>query len=330
MPILTFREALNQAMCEEMERDENIFLLGEEVAEYDGAYKVSKGMLEKFGPQRVVDSPISEGGFAGLGIGAAMAGLRPIIEVMTWNFGIQCFDQIINHAAKMYYMSGGQFNIPIVFRGPNGAAHMLAAQHSQNVDPLVTNIPGLKVISVSTPADGKGLLKAAIRDNNPVIFLESEMMYGLKGEVPEGEHFIPIGVGDVKREGESATLITWGKIYHTVASAADKLASEGIDVEIIDPRTLQPLDENLIFQSVRKTNRCVIVEENWPFASVGAQIADRIQNQCFDYLDAPIERVSQAFTPVPYAENLEHEVLPSEEKIIEAVKKVCYIKTGVN
>jgi pyruvate dehydrogenase E1 component beta subunit len=326
MALLTFREALNEAMVEEMDRDDSIFLIGEEVAEYDGAYKVSKGMLARFGARRVIDSPISEGGFAGLGIGAAMVGLRPIVEVMTWNFGIQCFDQIINHAAKMNFMSGGQFNIPIVFRGPNGAAHMLGAQHSQNVDPMLTNIPGLKVISVATPADGKGLLKSAIRDNNPVIFLESEMMYGMKGEVPEGEHIIPIGVGDIKRPGRDVTLITWGKILHKAMSVAEKLAAEGIDVEVLDPRTLQPLDEELIFASVRKTHRCVILEENWPFASVGAQIADRIQNQCFDDLDAPVERVSQGFVPVPYAEGLEHMVLPSEEALIAAIKKACYVR----
>lgn len=325
MALLTFREALNEAMVEEMERDESIFLMGEEVAQYDGAYKVSKGMLAKFGPRRVIDSPISEGGFAGLGVGAAMAGLRPIIEVMTWNFGIQSLDQIINHAAKMNYMSGGQFNIPIVYRGPNGAAHMLGAQHSQNLDPLLTNVPGLKVVSVSTPADGKGLLKSAIRDNNPVIFFESEMMYGMKGEVPEGEHLVPLGVGEIKRPGSDVTLITWGKILHLGMTVAEKLAAEGIDVEVLDPRTLQPLDESLIFSSVRKTHRCVILEENWPFASVGAQIADRIQNQCFDDLDAPVERVSQAFSPVPYAENLEHAVLPSEEGLIRAIKKACYV-----
>lgn len=324
MAVKAFRDALNEAMSEEMERDPSIFLMGEEVAEYDGAYKVSKGMLAKFGQKRVIDSPISEGGFAGLGVGAAMAGLRPIIEMMTWNFGIQGFDQIINHAAKMYYMSGGQFSIPVVFRGPNGAAHMLSAQHSQNVDPMLTNIPGLKVISVATPADGKGLLKSAIRDNNPVIFLESEMMYGMKGEVPDGEYVIPIGVGDIKRPGKDVTLITWGKITHKVIKVATDLAKEGIDCEIIDPRTLVPMDEALIFESVRKTNRAVIIEENWPFASVGAQIADRIQCECFDDLDAPVLRVSQEPVPVPYAENLEHLALPEEARMVAAIKKVCY------
>jgi pyruvate dehydrogenase E1 component beta subunit len=324
MTIKTFREALNEAMAEEMARDSSVFLMGEEVANYDGAYKVSKGLLAKFGPQRVIDSPISEAGFAGLGVGAAMAGLRPIIEMMTWNFALQAFDQIVNHAAKMCYMSGGQFNIPMVFRGPNGAAHMLGAQHSQNIDPLLCNIPGLKVVSVATPADGKGLLKSAIRDNNPVIFLESEMLYGLKGEVPDGEFLIPLGVGDIKRPGNDVTLLTWGKITHMVLRAAEKLAEENISAEVIDLRSLVPLDEAMIFASVRKTHRVVIVEENWPFASVGSHIADRIQWQCFDDLDAPIAKVSQQAVPVPYAENLEHAALPHVEQVIAAVKKVCY------
>lgn len=323
MAVLTFREALCQAMTEEMDRDETIFLMGEEVAEYDGAYKVSKGMLEKFGPKRVIDAPISEGGFCGLGIGAAMVGLKPIIEVMTWNFGIQGFDQIINNAAKMYYMSGGQFAVPIVFRGPNGAAHMLSSQHSQNLDPLLANVPGLKVISVSTPADGKGLLKAAIRDPNPVIFLESEMMYGMKGEVPDGEHFIEIGVADIKKQGADCTLVTWGKITHKVLECAQELAGS-IDVEVIDIRTITPLDEQTVFNSVRKTNRCVIVEENWPISSVGSHISDRIQHECFDDLDAPIEKVSQENVPVPYAEGMEERVLPSKGRIIAAIKRACY------
>ncbi len=324
MKILSMREALGEAMMEEMERDPSVFLLGEEVAEYDGAYKVSKGLLKKFGPRRVIDAPISEGGFAGLGVGAAMSGLRPIIEMMTWNFGIQGFDQIINHAAKMNYMSGGQFAMPLVFRGPNGAAHMLSAQHSQNVDPMISNIPGLKVISVAIPADAKGLLKAAIRDNNPVIFLESEMLYSLKGEVPEGEHIVPIGKGVIRQEGSDVTLITWGKISHTVIQAAKSMAEDGISCEVIDLRTIVPMDEEIIFNSVRKTHRVVVVEENWPFASVGAQIADRIQHECFDELDAPVERVSQEPVPVPYADNLEKIALPSPEKIIAAVKRVTY------
>ncbi len=328
MAILTFREALNQAMCEEMEKDPTIFLMGEEVAQYDGAYKVSKGMLEKFGAKRIWDSPISEGGFAGLGVGAAMAGLRPIIEMMTWNFGIQGFDQIINHAAKLNYMSGGQFNIPIVFRGPNGAAHMLSSQHSQAVESMLTNIPGMKIVTPSTPYDGKGLLKSAIRDNNPVIFLESEMMYGMKGEVPEEEYVIPLGKGDVKREGQHVTVIAWNKAVHICMAVAEELAKEGIEVEVIDPRTLQPLDEDLIFSSVRKTHRCVIVEESWSFASVGAQIADRVQRECFDDLDSPTIRVTNEFVPMPYAEHLEERVLPNQERVIQAIKESLYLQAA--
>lgn len=326
MAEIQFREALGQAMAEEMRRDPNVFLMGEEVAQYNGAYKVSKGLLDEFGPKRVWDSPISEGGFAGLGVGAAMVGLRPIIEMMTWNFGIQAFDQIVNHAAKMYYMSAGQFNVPIVFRGPNGAAHMLAAQHSQCYEAMLTNVPGMKVVSVATPYDGKGLLKSAIRDNNPVIFLESEMMYGMKGEVPEEEYLIPLGVGDIKRKGKDVTIIGWNKMLHVAMSAAEKLAAEGIDAEVIDPRTLQPLDEPLIFESVRKTNRLVIVDESWDFASVSAQISDRVQRECFDYLDAPVVRVSSEFVLMPYAEDLEAAVLPSVEKVVHAVKEVMYLE----
>jgi len=321
---MTFREALCQAMKEEMERDKNVFLLGEEVAEYDGAYKVSKGLLEQFGPKRVIDAPISEGGFAGLGIGSAMVGLRPIIEMMTWNFGIQAFDQIINNAAKIRYMSGGQFTVPIVFRGPNGSAHMLSSQHSQNIEPLLSNIPGLKIITVATPYDGKGLLKSSIRDNNPTIFLESEMLYGLKGEIPIQEYLIPIGVGDIKREGNDVTLISWGKALHLTLKAAEELQKINISAEVLDPRTLNPLDTEIIFNSIRKTNRCVIIEDSWPFASVGAQIVDYIQHDCFDFLDAPIERVSQEAVPVPYNETLEKAALPTMEKIITAVKIVSY------
>ena len=324
MAELTFREALGQAMDEEMARDDTIFLMGEEVAEYDGAYKVSKGLLKKYGEKRVWDAPISEGGFAGLGIGAALTGLRPIIEMMTWNFGIQAFDQIINHAAKMRYMSGGQFKVPIVFRGPNGAAHMLGAQHSQAVEPMLTNIPGLKIVTCSTPYDGKGLLKSAIRDDNPVIFLESEMMYGLKGEVPEDEYLIPLGKGDIKREGSDVTLIAWNKALHKATEAAENLEKEGVSVEVLDPRTLQPLDEDLIFSSVRKTNRVVVVEEAWGFASLGAQIADRISLECFDYLDAPVTRVSNEFVPMPYNEAQEERVMPGTERIISAINKVLY------
>jgi len=324
MAVITFREALGQAMTEEMERDPNVFLMGEEVAQYDGAYKVSKGMLKQFGPRRVWDAPISENGFAGLGVGAAMVGLRPIIEMMTWNFGLQGFDQIINHAAKMRYMSGGQFKVPIVYRGPNGAAHMLGAQHSQAFEPMLTNVPGLKVVSVATPYDGKGLLKSAIRDDNPVIFLESELMYGMKGEVPEEEYLIPLGKGDIKREGTDVTVIAWNKVVHKVTEVAEQLEREGISVEILDPRTLQPLDLDLIFESVRKTHRVVIVEEAWGFAAVGAEISAQIQQHCFDDLDAPVARVTNEFVPMPYNEAQEERTLPGVERIIQAVKGVLY------
>jgi pyruvate dehydrogenase E1 component beta subunit len=324
MAVLTYREALNRALMEEMERDEKVFLMGEEVAQYDGAYKVSKGLLAKFGPRRVWDTPISENGFAGLGIGAAMVGLRPVIEMMTWNFGIQAFDQIFNHAAKMYYMSGGQFHVPIVFRGPNGPAHMLAATHSQNLEPMLTNVPGLKVVSHATPREGYGLLKSAIREDNPVIFLESELSYGIKGEVPDEEFLIPIGVGDIKREGSDVTLICWNRMVQRCFDACEKLDAMGIRAEVLDPRTLQPLDEDLIFSSVRKTHRVVIVEEAWGFGSVGAQISDRIQSQCFDDLDAPVERVTLDFVPMPYNEHLEELVSPSVDKIVAAVQRVSY------
>lgn len=324
MAIISFREALGQAMDEEMARDDKVFLMGEEVAEYDGAYKVSKGLLKKYGPKRIWDSPISENGFAGVGVGAAMCGLKPIIEMMTWNFGIQAFDQIVNHAAKTRYMTGGQFTMNMVFRGPNGAAHMLGAQHSQSYEPMITNVPGLIVVTASTPYDAKGLLKSSIRENNVVIFLESELMYGLKGEVPEEEYVIPLGKGDIKREGTDITIICWNKVYHKVVEAADKLADENISVEILDPRTLQPLDEELIFSSVKKTNRVVIVEDSWGFSSVGSEISDRIQSGCFDYLDAPIEKVSCAFVHMPYNEAQEEQVLPNVERIISACKKALY------
>lgn len=324
MPVLTLREALNQAMTEEMERDPNVFLMGEEVAQYDGAYKVSKGMLAKFGPMRVVDSPISEAGFAGLGVGAAMCGLKPIIEMMTWNFAIQAFDQIINHAAKMLYMSGGQFTVPMVIRGPHGAAHMLGAQHSQCVDHMLVNCPGLKIISTVIPADAKGLLKSAIRDNNPVLFLESEMMYGKSGEVPEGEYTIPIGVGDIKRQGTDVTLVAWNKMVYLALEAAAEMEKEGIRVEVIDPRTLMPLDEDMIFTSVQKTKRLVVLEEGWGVASFGCHIVDRVVKECFDHLDAPPERVTNRFVPMPYNERMEHDVLPTLERTIAAIKAVTY------
>lgn len=324
MAIISLREALRQALTEEMQRDENIFIMGEEVAQYDGAYKVTKGMLAQFGPMRVVDSPISEAGIAGLGVGAAMAGLRPIIEMMTWNFAIQAFDQIINHAAKMLYMTAGQYKVPMVIRGPHGAAHMLGAQHSQCVDHMLVNCPGLIIISTVIPADAKGLMKSAIRDDNPVLFLESEMMYGKEGEVPDGEYLIPIGVGDIKREGKDVTLVAWNKMVYLALDVAAQLEQEGISVEIIDPRTLMPLDENMIFESVKKTNRLVVLEEGWGVASFGCHIVDRVVKECFDYLDAPPERVTNHFVPMSYNEAQEHETLPTAERTISAIKKVLY------
>ena len=324
MAIIQFREALNQAMCEEMDRDPNVFLMGEEVAQYQGAYKVSQGMLQRFGEKRVIDTPITEAGFAGLGIGAAMVGLRPIIEMMTWNFGILAFDQLFNNAAKIRYMSGGQFKVPMVVRGPSGAAHALGAQHSQSLESMVAHVPGLIVIVPSTPADGKGLLKSAIRDDNTVIFMESEMMYGQKGEVPEEEYVIPIGVGDIKRAGKDVTIVAWSKMLHVSLAAADELMKEGIEVEVIDPRTVRPLDEEMIINSVKKTNRCVVVEEAWPFASVGKEIAHRVYSKAFDFLDAPVEHVNGADVPMPYAQNLEKLMLPSVPKIIDAVKRTMY------
>lgn len=323
---ISIREALRQAMCEEMRRDADIFLLGEEVAEYDGAYKVSKGMLQEFGAQRVVDAPISEAGFAGLGIGAAMAGLRPIIEMMTWNFGIQAFDQIINHAAKVRYMSGGQFKVPLVLRGPNGVAHMLGATHSQYIEPFLTHVPGLIVVAVSTPYDAKGLLKAAIRDDNPVIFLESEFMYGDTGEVPDedaGEHVLPLGKGMVMQEGTDITVVAWGKMLKLVQKAAEVLGSE-VSLEIINPMTLQPLDIQLLVDSVNKTHRLLVVEEAPAFAAVGAEIAAQIQDRCFDELDAPVARVSGEHVPVPYADHLEKAALPSVDKVVRAVRQLLY------
>lgn len=324
MPIVTFREAINQAMTEEMEKNKDVFLMGEEVGQYNGAYKVSMSMLSRFGPERVIDTPITENGFCGLGIGAAMVGLRPIIEMMTFNFAIQALDQIINHAAKMLYMSGGQYNIPMVIRGPGGAAHMLGCQHSQATEWIYANIPGLKVVMPSTPKDAKGLLKTAIRDNDPVIFIESETMYGMKGEIPEGEYLIPLKNADVKRKGKDCTVVTWGRVVHMVLRSAESLAKEGIEVEVIDPRTLRPLDMEIIFESVKKTNRLAIVEEGWPIGGIGAQISYEVQNKIFDYLDAPVERITSADVPMPYAGNLEKEALPDERKIIEAIKKVCY------
>ncbi|MCX7834713.1 MAG: pyruvate dehydrogenase complex E1 component subunit beta [bacterium] len=325
MAELTVREALNQAMAEEMERDPNVFLMGEEVGFYNGAYKVSQGLLDRFGPMRVIDTPITELGFTGVGVGAAMVGLRPIIEMMTFNFSILALDQIINNAAKMRYMSGGQFDMPLTIRGVNGAAHQLAAQHSQSLEVLFTHFPGLKVIAPSIPKDFKGLLKSAIRDDNTVIFMESEVLYSYKGEVPDGEFTIPIGVGDIKREGTDCTVIAWGKAIHTALAAAKELEKEGISIEIVDPRTLRPLDENLIFESVKKTNRAVIVEEALPFSSVGSEISYRIQKNVFDYLDAPIEKVNGKDVPMPYNKHLEHLALPQVADVIQSVKRSLYL-----
>ena len=326
MATLTIRDALNQALREEILRDENVFIMGEEVAEYDGAYKVTRGLWKEFGDKRVIDSPITELGFAGLGVGAAMAGLRPVIEFMTWNFSILAADQIINNAAKMNYMSGGQFNVPIVFRGPNGSAFQVSSQHSQALESLYANFPGLKVVMPSTPADAKGLLKTSIRDNNPVIFLEQETMYGIKGEVPDDEDFlIPLGVADVKREGTDCTIVARSFTVPQALKAAEILEGEGVSVEVVDPRTIKPLDIDTIVNSVKKTNRLVIAEESHAFASVGAEISHQVMENAFDYLDAPVKRISCAETPMPYARNLEVAALPSVEKIIAAVKEVCYL-----
>jgi pyruvate dehydrogenase E1 component beta subunit len=319
---LAFREALREAMVEEMERDGSIFLLGEEVGHYGGAYKVSEGMLERFGERRVVDAPIAETGFAGVGIGAAMVGLRPIIEFMTWNFSLVAYDQIVNNAAKLRYMTNGQFALPIVFRGPGGSAHALGAQHSQAVESLYAHVPGLKVVVPSTPADAKGLLKSAIRDDNPVIFIESEIMYGMKGEVPTGEHVVPLGSADVKRAGRDVTLVTWGKLVHTCLAAAGELASQGVEAEVLDLRTVRPLDLDALVASVRRTHRAVVVQEGWPFAGVGAEIMARLVEEAFDDLDAPPVRVTNLDVPHPYAFNLEPLVLPDRERVIDAVRSV--------
>ncbi|MAS52495.1 MAG: pyruvate dehydrogenase complex E1 component subunit beta [Flavobacteriales bacterium] len=324
MKTLQFREALREAMNEEMRNDKDIFILGEEVAEYNGAYKVTQGMLDEFGPERVIDTPIAENGFTGIAIGAAMNGLKPIVEFMTFNFSLVAIDQIINGAAKVNLMSGGQFPLPIVFRGPTASAGQLGAQHSQAFENWYANTPGLKVVVPSTPADAKGLLKASIRDNDPVIFMESEQMYGDKGEVPEGEYIIPLGVADIKRKGEDVTIVTFGKIYHRVAKAAEQLAGEGIDVEIVDLRTVRPIDYATVIDSVKKTNRLVIVEEAWPLASISTEVAYKVQREAFDYLDAPIQRVTMRDVPMSYAANLVEATLPNESRIIQAVKTVCY------
>jgi len=321
---IQFREALREAMSEEMRRDKNVFLMGEEVAEYNGAYKVSQGMLDEFGPKRVIDTPIAELGFAGIGVGAAANGLRPIIEFMTFNFSLVAIDQIINGAAKMMSMSGGQYNVPIVFRGATGNAGQLSSQHSQNFENWYANTPGLKVVVPSNPYDAKGLLKSSIRDNDPTIFMESEIMYGEKGEVPEEEYLIPIGVANVTKTGSDVTLVSFGKMMKVVIEAAAELEKEGISAEIIDLRTVRPLDYNTIIQSVKKTNRLVIVEEAWPLASISSEISHMVQRFAFDYLDAPIHRITSRDLPLPYAPTLIEEILPNVKRTIEAVKSVTY------
>ena len=320
--VITFREALREAMAEEMERDPSIFLMGEEVGHYQGAYKVSEGLLARFGEKRVIDTPIAETGFAGVGIGAAMVGLRPIIEFMTWNFSLTAYDQLVNNAAKLRYMANGQFTLPIVFRGPGGAAHALAAQHSQALESLYAHVPGLKVVMPAKPADAKGLLKAAIRDDDPVVFIESEVMYALKGEVPAGEHLVPLGVADVKRRGRDVTIVTWAKMLHTSLKAAEELAQAGIEAEVVDLRTIRPLDTEAIFASVRRTGRCLVVQEGWPFAGVASEIITLVVREAFDDLDAPPERVTSLDVPMPYATNLEALVLPSPDRVVAAVRRL--------
>jgi len=325
MKEIQFREALREAMSEEMRRDENVFLMGEEVAEYNGAYKVSQGMLDEFGSKRVIDTPIAELGFTGIAVGASMNGLRPIVEFMTWNFAILAADQIINSAAKMLQMSGGQYHCPIVFRGGNGTAGQLAATHSQSFEAFYAHVPGLKVVTPSTPYDAKGLLKSAIRDNDPVLIMESEKMYGDKGEVPEGEYLIPIGKADIKRKGTSVTIVSFGKIIKVAYEAAEVLAKEGIECEIIDLRTIRPIDYDTIVESVKKTNRCVVLEESWPVASISSELAYHIQRYAFDYLDAPVYRVTQSDTPFPFAIPLINEALPNVKRLIDAVKSTLYV-----
>ncbi len=322
---LTLRDALNEAMVEEMRRDENVFLMGEEVAEYNGAYKVSRGMLDEFGAKRVIDTPIAELGFAGIGVGAAMNGLRPIVEFMTWNFAILAFDQIVNNAAKTLSQSAGQFNCPIVFRGPSGAAGQLAQQHSQTFESWMANTPGLKVISCIDPADAKGLLKSAIRDDDPICMMESEQLYGLKGEVPEGEYLVPIGKAAIRREGTDVTIVSYNKMIEVAKEAAVELAKEGISAEVIDLRTIRPLDYKTLIESVKKTNRMVVVDEAWPFASVATEIAYAMQRHAFDYLDAPVYRVNSADTSLGYAPTFVEEYLPNPTKVIKAVKEVMYV-----
>jgi len=324
MGVLTMREALSQAIREEMARDASVFLLGEEVGHYQGPYKITQGLIQEFGEWRVRDTPIAEEAIAGIAVGAAFTGLRPIAEMMTFNFSILALDQIVNHAAKYRYMSGGQVRCPLVVRGPSGAAAQVAAQHSQALESWYAHVPGLVVVMPSTPKDAKGLLKSAIRDDNPVIFMENEVLYNLKGEVPDEEYHIPLGLSDVKRAGKDVTLVAWSRSVVTSLQAAELLARDGIEAEIVDPRTLRPLDDAPIFESVRKTNRCVVVEEGWPVAGFGAEIADRVQRECFDALDAPILRVTSADVPMPYSKMLEKAYLPQPEKVVAAVHEVLY------
>lgn len=324
--IITLREALGEAMSEEMRRDESVFLMGEEVAEYNGAYKVSKGMLDEFGPKRVIDTPIAELGFAGIGVGAAMNGLRPIVEFMTWNFAVLAFDQIVNNAAKTLSQSAGQFKCPIVFRGPSGSAGQLAQQHSQTFESWMANTPGVKVISCVDPADAKGLLKSAIRDDDPICVMESELLYGLKGEVPDGDYLVPIGKAAIRKAGTDVTIVSYNKMIEVAKSAAVELEKEGISAEVIDLRTIRPLDYKTLVDSVKKTNRMVVVDESWPFGSVSSEIAYAMQKHAFDYLDAPVTRVNAADTSLPYAPTFLDEYLPTPEKVIRAVKEVMYMK----
>jgi len=325
MAVITYREALNQALREEMDRDGRVFLIGEEVGFYGGAYKVSAGLLEQFGEMRVRDTPIAEEVITGIGIGAAMVGLRPVVEMMTFNFAILALDQIVNHAAKLRYMSGGQITLPLVIRGPGGVAHQLAAQHSQCLEPWFAYVPGLKVVMPSTPRDAKGLLKSSIREDNPVIFIENEILYGTRGEVPHGEYTIPLGVAEVKKAGKDVTFIAHSKMVLLALRVAEELGKEGIAAEVIDLRTIKPLDEETLVKSIKKTHRCVIIEEGWKFCGIGAEIATVLYREAFDYIDAPIERVTGKDVPIPYAKNLEGAALPDEKEVISAVKKVMYI-----
>ncbi len=326
MSVISYREALNHAMREEMERDESVFIMGEEVGHYNGAYKVTQGLLQRFSERRVIDAPIAEMGFAGIGVGAAMVGLKPIIEFMTFNFSLVAIDQIVNNAAKIFQMSGGQYNVPIVFRGPGGPAVQVGSQHSQALESFYAHVPGLKVVMPATAYDAKGLLKSAIRDPNPVVFIEGETLYGTTWEVPEGELLVPLGKADVKREGSQITLVAWSKMVWTCLDAAKLLEKEGIDVEVVDVRSLRPLDVDTIVASVTKTGRCVIVEVGWPLAGFGAEIAYQVQRACIDALDAPIERVTSDDVPMPYAKNLEDEVQPRVDDVVAAVRRALYLE----